>query len=89
MEYYSAINKKENFAICSNVERLGGYYAKWMSQKEKANTAWYHICVESKKYHKLASITKEKQIHRFREQASGYGGGDYRDGGEGGTNYRV
>ena len=28
MEYYSAINKKENFAICSNVERLGGYYAK-------------------------------------------------------------
>ena len=28
MEYYSAIKKNENFAICSNIDRLGGYYAK-------------------------------------------------------------
>ena len=59
--------------------------SEWV-RKRKANTVWYHICAESKKYNKLANITKEKQIHRFREQTSGYGGGDYRDVGEGGTN---
>ena len=29
MEYYSAIKKNENFAICSNMNGLGGYYARW------------------------------------------------------------
>ena len=27
MEYYSAIKKNENFAICNNMDGLGGYYA--------------------------------------------------------------
>ena len=35
MEYYSAIKKNENFAICSNMDRRGGYYAKEISQTEK------------------------------------------------------
>ena len=26
-EYYSAIKKNENFAICSNMDTSGGYYA--------------------------------------------------------------
>ena len=35
MEYYSAIKKNENFAICSNMNGLGGYYARWdTSDKE-------------------------------------------------------
>ena len=29
MEYYSAIKKEWNLAICSNMDGLGGYYAKW------------------------------------------------------------
>ena len=35
------------------------------------------LYVESKKYNKLVNITKKKQTHRYREQASGYqwGGG--------------
>ena len=29
MEYYSAIKKNENFAIHSNMDGVGGHYAKW------------------------------------------------------------
>ena len=29
MEYYSAIKKEWDFAICSNMDGLGGHYAKW------------------------------------------------------------
>ena len=28
MEYYAAIKKEWNFAICNNMDGLGGYYAK-------------------------------------------------------------
>ena len=34
MEYYSAIKKEQNFAICKNMDGLGGHYAKW-NKKEK------------------------------------------------------
>ena len=38
--------------------------------------------MESKKYNKLVNITKKKQTHRYREQASGYllgeGGVEYK-----------
>ena len=47
MEYYSAIKKDRNFAICSNMDVLGGDYANW-SRSEKINTVWYHLCVEFK-----------------------------------------
>ena len=70
-------------------KELEGIMLSEQVRKRKTNTVRYHICVKSKKYSKLVSITKEKQIHRFREQASGYGEGDYRDEGEGGTNYCV
>ena len=29
MEYYSALKKERNFAICSNMDGFGGHYAKW------------------------------------------------------------
>ena len=36
LEYYSAVKKEWNFAICSNMDRLGGHYAKWnKSDKDK------------------------------------------------------
>ena len=28
-EYYSAMRRSEFFAICSNMNGLGGHYAKW------------------------------------------------------------
>ena len=36
------------------------------------NTAWYHLCVESKKFNKLVRIIRKNPIHRYREQSSGY-----------------
>ena len=47
MECYSAIKKERNFATWSNKDRLGGHYAKLnISDREKANTTWYHLHVE-------------------------------------------
>ena len=35
-EYYSAIKKNGNFAICSNMDGLGGHCAEWnKSDKDK------------------------------------------------------
>ena len=60
-----------NLAICSNMDGLGGHYAKWTVRQRKTNTLQYHLYVESKKYNKLANITKKKLTHRYREQTSG------------------
>ena len=36
MEYYSAIKIEWNLTVCSNMNGLGGYYAKWnKSEKDK------------------------------------------------------
>ena len=51
--------------------------------------------MESKKYNKLANITKKRQTHKYREETSGYkwgegmGDGQYRGRGLRGTNYYV
>ena len=66
-----------NLAICDNTDGPRGYYAESnKSDREKTNTVWFHLYVESK------SKTKQmnKQTHGYREQAdSGQSGG----GGEG------
>ena len=64
-------HKKEwNFAICNNMDGLGGYYAKWnKSEKDKYCMISY---VESEKIPKQVNITKKKQTHKYREQTSGY-----------------
>ena len=50
-------HKKEwNNAICSKMDGLGGYNAKWNKSERKTNTVWYHLYVESKKYNKLVKI---------------------------------
>ena len=50
------------------------------------NTMWYYLYMESKIYNKLKYITKKKQTHRYRQQATGYqrggGEGQYRGGRE-------
>ena len=35
MESYLAIKKEHNYAICSNMDGLGGYYAKWNNSKKE------------------------------------------------------
>ena len=65
------------FATCSNMDGLGGCYAK-CNKSDRERQILYDITYmrNLKKYDKLANITK-KQIHRYREQTTGYqlGGG--------------
>ena len=42
-------HKKEgNPAICDNMDKLWGHYAKW-DKSDKRSTIWYHLYVEAKK----------------------------------------
>ena len=45
----------------------GRFFIIWATQE-----AEYHLSVEPKKYNRLMNTTKKKQIHRYREQTSGY-----------------
>ena len=56
LEYYSAIKKEWNLAIYSSMDGRGGCYTKW--NKSEKDIIGYHLYVESKKYSKLANITK-------------------------------
>ena len=63
MEYYSDVKKEQNFAICNNMDGLGGCYAKQNSQAEReTNTGLYHLDIESKNYNKLMNITKKNRF---------------------------
>ena len=46
MEYYSAIKKEWNNAICSNMDETRDYH---LVSQRKINIIWYHLYVESKK----------------------------------------
>ena len=88
-------HKKEwNFAICNNMDVLGGHYAKW-NKSDRERQILYHLYVESKKYDKLVSLTEKKQTHRYREQMRGYqcgegrGEGKYKGRGLRGIKYYV
>ena len=42
MEYYSAIKKEWNFAICSNMDELGRHNAKW-NKSDRERQILYEI----------------------------------------------
>ena len=63
MEYYSAIKKEWNFAICSNMDGLVRHYAKWNNSDREKQILYDITYVESKKYNKLVNITKKKQTN--------------------------
>ena len=72
MEYYSAIKKGWNNAICSNMDGPGDYHTKW-SQTEKDKCIILLICgILEKNTNKL--IYKTEQTHRLREQRYDYQG---------------
>ena len=59
--------EKENFSIDSNMDGLEGYYAKWnKSEKDNYYMTWL-IYVESEKWNKLVSITKQRNRPTDRE----------------------
>ena len=65
-------HEKWNNAICSNMDPLCDHYSK--QNKSEEDTAWYHLCAESKIWQKWTSI-KQKQTYRHREQICGCKGG--------------
>ena len=48
------------------------YYLVKKVRQIKMNTVGYPLHVKSKKYNKLVNIIQKNQIHRYREQTSGY-----------------
>ena len=55
--YYSAI-KKGNLAICDNMDRLGGYYAKWNKPDRKRQIPYDFIYMWNLKN---KTISKQKR----------------------------
>ena len=49
MEYYSAIKKEGNPAICDNTDEPWRHYAKWNKSDKKRQTPYDLTYVESKK----------------------------------------
>ena len=48
-----------NFAICNNMEGLGGYYVNEINQR-KTNTVHYHLYVESKNLKQISEYNKKE-----------------------------
>ena len=61
MEYYTAIEKNENFAICGNTDGLGGHYVK-LNKSDRERQILYVIIYmwNLKKYNKLVNIQQER-----------------------------
>ena len=51
-------DKERNPAICSSMDRLGGYYTKWNGSK--TNTVWYHFYEELKKIQQTSEYNKKE-----------------------------
>ena len=49
MQYYSVINKEWNHAICDDMDRVQGYSAKQVRERE-TNTIWSFFYVEFNTY---------------------------------------
>ena len=63
---------KWNFAICNNVNGLGGYYAKWnKSDRERQILFDITNMWNLKNKTTLVNITKKKQTHRYKDKTSG------------------
>ena len=65
------------------MDGLGGHYAK-LNKSDRERQILYDVTYmwHLKKYNKLVNITKQKQTHRSREQASGYQWGEGRGEGQ-------
>ena len=73
MEYYSAIKKEWNNAICSNMDGLRDYHTKW-SKSDRERQISYDITYmwNLKEMIQMNLFTKQKQTHRHWKQTYGY-----------------
>ena len=65
MGYNSVIKREWKFAICNNMDELGGYYAKW-NKSEKNKYCIISIIFGTLKV-KHSIITIQTQTYRYRE----------------------
>ena len=64
MDYYSAIKKEWNNAICSNMDGPRDYHTKWSkSEKDKDITDMWNLKNDTK----MNLFIKQKQTHRLLE----------------------
>ena len=72
MEYYSALKKEWNNAICSNMNGARDYHSEWSKSKKNK----YHMNITYMwnliKIIQKNLFIKQKQTHRFQNQAYGY-----------------
>ena len=77
MIYYLAI-RKDDVAICRDMNGLGKHYAKW-NKPDRERQILYNMTYmwNLKKFSKLMNRTKKKLTHRYREKVvtSGETGG--------------
>ena len=60
MEYYSVM---KNNGICSNMDATRDSHTKWSKSERKTSyTMWYHLCVESKIWHKWTFLQNRNRI---------------------------
>ena len=67
MDYYSAIKKEWNNAICSNMDRPGNYHTKW-SKSDKVRQVDDIAYMWNIKMIQMSLFTEQKQAHRFKKQ---------------------
>ena len=72
MEYYLAIKKQWNFAICSNMDETGGRYAKWNKSDRELSSEnnflpqlWTTIMLFFKSYFYWLAILHNPSGHLF------------------------
>ena len=90
MESYSAIKKEHNYAICSNMDGLGGYYAKLNNSDRERKILYINYMWNLKKIQQASEYNKkavELQIQRIVQWLWGWG--QYVEWAMGGTNYQV
>jgi len=64
-----------NVAICSNMDGLGGYYAKW-NKTEKDQRCMISCIRRIEELQQTSEYNKKQPTHRYREQTSGYQRGE-------------
>ena len=82
MEYYSAIKKEWNNAICSNTDGPREDHTKWSKSDRKTNTIWCCLYVESKKGYKVTYLqnwNRPRDIESKLMVAKGEWGGEWED----------
>ena len=78
MEYHSVIKKEWNFAICSNMDGLGGHYDKW-NKSDRERQILYDITYMWNLENTTNQWIKQKRSWlTHKEQTSGYQWGEGR-----------